>query len=268
MAKCSNHYAKLKVVYFISTKDKSLTILVQSVQDFVVPLELSLQHFRADGDGEFIADYYHDFCKIVAIMQQFSSSNTPEHNGLSERDGRTIIDVARFMLIRATLPKLVGRKWRLPWCFYSTERRATPSATTRGTTECSEKRVDLFFLWATGTRPHEGRQAHLALTSWHTRYPHHLQSKQPLRAHWLHRHFIQHWQPGEGELYIREHVLFLWGPSTLAPASSATRRGLCSLRSREATAVEANTSRAGSWGCETGSWMRSSSSTTSRPRIS
>ena len=34
MAKCSDHYNKLKAVYFIWTKDKKLTTLVQFVQDF------------------------------------------------------------------------------------------------------------------------------------------------------------------------------------------------------------------------------------------
>ena len=42
MAKYSNHYIKLKVVYFISTKDKALTTFVHFMQDFVMPLRRCL----------------------------------------------------------------------------------------------------------------------------------------------------------------------------------------------------------------------------------
>ena len=41
----------------ILTRDKALTTQVKFVQDFVMPLGLSLQHLHADGGGEFIADF-------------------------------------------------------------------------------------------------------------------------------------------------------------------------------------------------------------------
>ena len=110
MAKCSGHHTKFKVAYFISTKDKALTTLAKLMQDFFVPLGLRLQHLRADGGGEFITDYYRYRCKTMARIQQFSSPNTPEHNGLRERDRCTIMDVARCMLNRATLPKFLRGK--------------------------------------------------------------------------------------------------------------------------------------------------------------
>ena len=78
MAKCSNHYTKFKAVYFILAKDKALTTQVKFVQDFVMPLGLRLQHLHSDGGGEFIADFYRDYCKTTTIMQQFSSTNTPK----------------------------------------------------------------------------------------------------------------------------------------------------------------------------------------------
>ena len=76
-----------------------------------------------------------------------------------------------------------------------------------------QTRRPALFLWTTGTRPHGNRQAHLAPTSRHTRSLHYLciQSKQKLRVHWLQRRFIQHRQPGEDEVYIREHTLPHWG---------------------------------------------------------
>ena len=60
MAKFSDHYTKFKVVSLISTKDKALITLVTFAQDFVMHLGLRLQHLRADGGREFIADCKRD----------------------------------------------------------------------------------------------------------------------------------------------------------------------------------------------------------------
>ena len=62
-------------------------------------------HQRLEHLNKRIADYYRDYCKTTAIIQQFSLPSTPKHNGLSERDGRTIMNVAWCMLNGAALPK-------------------------------------------------------------------------------------------------------------------------------------------------------------------
>ena len=136
MAKYSDHYTKITAVYFISTKDKALTTLFKFVQDLVMPLGLHLQHLRADGGAVFTADYYREYCKTTAVMQQFRLSNTPEQNGLSELDGRTIMDAARGLLNGAALLKYFGGKWRAPRWFYSIACRTRPSVVTRRTTGC------------------------------------------------------------------------------------------------------------------------------------
>ena len=79
--------------------------LIKFVQDLVIPLGLRLQALRVDSAGDYIGDYYNDYCKNTAIILRFSSSNTPKQNGLSEWDGPTIMDVARCLLNEAALPK-------------------------------------------------------------------------------------------------------------------------------------------------------------------
>ena len=94
MSKYTDHCTKFKAVYFISTKNNALATLVKIVQGFVIPLGRYLLQLRADGSGEFIADYYRDYCKTTVVIQQFNSPNTTEKNGVGERDGQTIKDVA------------------------------------------------------------------------------------------------------------------------------------------------------------------------------
>ena len=171
---------------------------------------MNIFHQRLEHPNERIADYYRDYCKTMAIIQQLSSPNTPKHNGLSERNARTIMDVVRCMLNRAALSK--ARRGEMAATIVFLLNRP-PSKTIGGDTSYHRKfgkHVDLFFL-IIGTGPHRDRQAHLAPTSRPTRSPHHLMSKQQLQAHWLQRRFIQHRQPGEGEVYIKEHALSLFG---------------------------------------------------------
>ena len=79
-AKYSDHCTKFNVVYLISTKNKTLTVLVKSVQALAIPLGLRLLHLRNDDKDKLIADFYHDYYKTTVIIQQFSQPNTPEQN--------------------------------------------------------------------------------------------------------------------------------------------------------------------------------------------
>ena len=54
-----------------------------------------LLHQRLEQPNERIADNYRNYCNSTVIIQQFSSPNISKHNGLSEQDGCTIMDVVR-----------------------------------------------------------------------------------------------------------------------------------------------------------------------------
>ena len=161
MVKYSDHFSKFKAIYFISSKDHALTTLVKFVQDLVMPLGLRLQHLRADGGGEFIAGYYREYCKTTAIIQQFSSPNTPEQNGLSERDGRTIMDIARCLLNGAALPKFLWGEMTATAVFLLNR---LPNKTIGGDTPYCRmfgKHADLSFLRAIGSRACVHNDGHL-----------------------------------------------------------------------------------------------------------
>ena len=85
--------------------------------------------------------FNHYYCKATAIVQQFISDNTP--HSLSERDGRTIINLPREMLNGAAMPN---------------------SLWTKIAAKIIGKYADLSFLRDVGTRPHGGRQAQRTLT--------------------------------------------------------------------------------------------------------
>lgn len=83
ISKFTDHHTRFKAAYPIRSKIKPWKRLM--------PLGLRIQRLRCDKGGEYTANYYRDFCKETGIIQEFASTNTPQQNGISERDGRTTI---------------------------------------------------------------------------------------------------------------------------------------------------------------------------------
>ncbi|GJW65626.1 retrotransposon protein, putative, ty1-copia subclass [Tanacetum coccineum] len=54
--------------------------------------------------GEYISQEFKDYLKAYGIVQQLTPLYTPQHNGVSERRNRTLLDMARSMMNLTTLP--------------------------------------------------------------------------------------------------------------------------------------------------------------------
>ena len=100
MAKYTDHHNRLKAVYFIEKKSDTLHALVQCIQDLAIPLGLRVQHLhlRSENEGEYTSGSFQEYCKTTGLRQQFSAPYTPQQNGVSERDWRTIMDMTRCLL--------------------------------------------------------------------------------------------------------------------------------------------------------------------------
>eukprot|EP00752_Nemacystus_decipiens_P017171 g15384.t1 len=105
MAKFTDHVTRLKAVYFVAKKSDALSSLINFVQDIAVPLGLRVEYLRSDNGGEYVSSDFRNYCKTTGIVQQFTSPHTPQQNGISERDGRTIMNMTRCLLNEANLPK-------------------------------------------------------------------------------------------------------------------------------------------------------------------
>ena len=105
MAKYTDHHSRLKAVYFIEKKSNTLHTLGRFIQDLAIPPGLRVQHLRSDNRDEYTSGSFKEYYKSTGIRQQFSAPYTPQQNGVSERDGRTIMDMTRCSLNEAHLPK-------------------------------------------------------------------------------------------------------------------------------------------------------------------
>ncbi|GJV87031.1 retrotransposon protein, putative, ty1-copia subclass [Tanacetum coccineum] len=64
----------------------------------------TIKALRSDRGGEYISQEFKDYLKANGIVQQLTPPYTPQHNGVSERRNRTLLDMVRSMMNLTTLP--------------------------------------------------------------------------------------------------------------------------------------------------------------------
>nr|GEY89667.1 zinc finger, CCHC-type [Tanacetum cinerariifolium] len=67
-------------------------------------LEKTIKALRSDRGGEYISQEFKDYIKACRIVQQLTPPYTPQHNGVSERRNRTLLNMVRSMMSLTTLP--------------------------------------------------------------------------------------------------------------------------------------------------------------------
>nr|GEW74306.1 hypothetical protein [Tanacetum cinerariifolium] len=97
-------YSRFSWVFFLATKDETSTIL----KTFIAGIENHINHkvkiIRSDNGNEFKNHDLNQLCEMKGIKGEFSVARTPQHNGVTERKNRTLIDAARTMLADSLLP--------------------------------------------------------------------------------------------------------------------------------------------------------------------
>ena len=58
-----------------------------------------------DHGGEFDNNMFSEFCRDKKINHKFASPRTPEQNRVAEQKNRTLIEMARTMLVESQLPR-------------------------------------------------------------------------------------------------------------------------------------------------------------------
>lgn len=92
------------MVYLIKTKDEAIDTLERFMQDVIIPNGFRLEQLRSDCGGEYVASYFKKYCKTVGIKQELTAPATPQQNGISERSGRTLMNIVRCLLRGANIP--------------------------------------------------------------------------------------------------------------------------------------------------------------------
>nr|GEW16927.1 retrovirus-related Pol polyprotein from transposon TNT 1-94 [Tanacetum cinerariifolium] len=97
-------FSRFTWTFFLKSKDETSGILKKFITEIENQKDLKVKIIRCDNGGEFRNKEMNDFCLQKGIKREFSNARTPQQNGVAKRRNRTLIEVARTMLVDAKLP--------------------------------------------------------------------------------------------------------------------------------------------------------------------
>ena len=98
----ADQYTKFVFVDLLKAKSEALASLKKFVLSVGMPKKL-----RQDNAKEFISEQFKTYCLDAGILQEKTTPETPQQNGLAERCNRTLLEMARCLVIDSGLPKMM-----------------------------------------------------------------------------------------------------------------------------------------------------------------
>ncbi|GJX83321.1 retrovirus-related pol polyprotein from transposon TNT 1-94 [Tanacetum coccineum] len=91
-------------VKFLRSKDETPVFVINLLKQLQVGLNKTVQFMRTDNGTEFVNKDLTDFYESVGITHEKTVLRTPQQNGVVEQQNRTLVEVARTMLIFSKAP--------------------------------------------------------------------------------------------------------------------------------------------------------------------
>ncbi|GJX71637.1 retrotransposon protein, putative, ty1-copia subclass [Tanacetum coccineum] len=99
----TDDYSRYGYVYLLKHKHEVFETSEVFKNKVENQLGKTIKALRSDRGGEYISQDFKDYLKACGIIQQLTPLYTPQHNGVSEKRNRTLLDMVRFMMNLATL---------------------------------------------------------------------------------------------------------------------------------------------------------------------
>ncbi|GJY64576.1 retrovirus-related pol polyprotein from transposon TNT 1-94 [Tanacetum coccineum] len=93
-----------RVYYIFKTKDEAPEAIIKCIKNIQVHLNATVCNVRTDIGTEFVNHTLHEFYENVGISHQTSVARTSQQNGVVKRRNRTLVEVARTILIFSKAP--------------------------------------------------------------------------------------------------------------------------------------------------------------------
>ncbi|UYV60728.1 hypothetical protein LAZ67_1002045 [Cordylochernes scorpioides] len=97
-------FSRFRVAYFIRHKSDVLEKFKEFVKRVRTETGNKIKRFRTDNGTEFLNKNFSDYLKSLGIVHELTAPYTPEQNGISQRDNRTIVESARCLLHGRKMP--------------------------------------------------------------------------------------------------------------------------------------------------------------------
>ncbi|GJV47375.1 retrotransposon protein, putative, ty1-copia subclass [Tanacetum coccineum] len=99
----TDDYSRYGYVYLLKHKHEVFETFKVFKNEVENKLEKTIKALRSDRGGEYIGQEFKDYLKACRIVQQLTPPYTPQHNEMSERRNRTLLDMVRSMMNLTTL---------------------------------------------------------------------------------------------------------------------------------------------------------------------
>jgi transposase InsO family protein len=98
-----NNYTRMIVVFFINKKSEELEKF-KTCKDMVEnEIDSKIKCLRSNNEGEFTSKEFMDFYNEHGLERNFSTTRTPQQNGIVKRKNKTIQEMARTVLMDSKL---------------------------------------------------------------------------------------------------------------------------------------------------------------------
>ena len=87
------------------TKSESFEKFKEFKTEVENQLDKKIQNLQSDRRGEYLSQEFKTYLKECGIVSQLTPLGTQQWNGVSKRRNRTLFDMVRSMMSKATLPK-------------------------------------------------------------------------------------------------------------------------------------------------------------------
>ncbi|KAD4385131.1 hypothetical protein E3N88_25299 [Mikania micrantha] len=100
----TDDFSRYGYVYLLKHKHEAFEVFKVFQNEVQNQLGKTIKAIRSDRGGEYLSYDFNEHLKKCGIISQLTPPGTPQHNGVSERRNRTLLDMVRSMMSRANLP--------------------------------------------------------------------------------------------------------------------------------------------------------------------
>lgn len=98
-------YSRKVWVYLLSNKSETFVMFTKFKNQMERETGDSLVCLRTDRGGDYMSNEFIQFCEEAGISRQWTTTFTPQQNGVAERKNRTIMNMVRSILNEKGVPK-------------------------------------------------------------------------------------------------------------------------------------------------------------------
>ncbi|KAM1999944.1 hypothetical protein ACFX16_007308 [Malus domestica] len=100
----TDDHSRFSYVYLMKYKSESFERFKEFKNEVEKQTGKQIKTLRSDRGGEYLSNEFLDYLKECGIVSQWTPPGTPQHNGVSERRNRTLMNMVRSMMSSADLP--------------------------------------------------------------------------------------------------------------------------------------------------------------------